>query len=207
MSGARRRARRAAPPAATSKPLRVLYVEHTAADVELVRHALERAALEVAMDVAQTLDEFTQLFRSRNYDLVLADYRLPGWTGMEALDWLMQQGSDVPFIMVSGSLGDEAAVECLKRGASDYVLKDHLARLPVVVRRALSEHAAREARARAEEALRASEAQFRQLTEAAPEAKAGNVLTGETYDPSTFAVSMALTYCAWCGAPLGRPKG
>jgi PAS domain S-box-containing protein len=148
-------------------------VEHTAADVELAQHELERAALEVAMDVAQTLDEFTQLFRSRNYDLVLADYRLPGWTGIEALDWLIQQGRDVPFIIVSGSLGEEGAVECLKRGASDYVLKDHLARLPVVVRRALSEHGAREARARAEEALRASEARFRQLTEAAPDAIVG----------------------------------
>ena len=77
--------------------------------------------------------------RSHRPDVVLADYNLPQWQGMEALDVLRREGLDIPLILVSGALGDVTAVECIKRGATDYVLKDGLARLPEAIRRALQE--------------------------------------------------------------------
>jgi PAS domain S-box-containing protein len=89
---------------------------------------------------------------------VLADYRLPGWTGMDAFSVMRQAGHDVPFILVTGFLGEEVAVECIKQGVTDYVLKEHLARLPLVAARALEERALRDARNFMVQALRQSEA-------------------------------------------------
>src|SRR5207245_11666873 len=72
-------------------------------------------------------------------DIVLADYNLSGWTGMDALAFLREKGKDIPFILVTGALGEEMAVECVKKGVSDYIRKDRLARLPVAICRALEE--------------------------------------------------------------------
>jgi signal transduction histidine kinase len=132
--------------ATADRTLRVLFVEHSAADVELCVHELRRAGLEVEVDVAPTREEYESLLASgKAYDVVLSDYRLPGWTGMDALDLLRAVDRELPFVLVTGSLGDEGAVECIKRGADDYVLKENLARLPVSVRRALTEQRLREA--------------------------------------------------------------
>jgi diguanylate cyclase (GGDEF)-like protein/PAS domain S-box-containing protein len=133
--------------------------------VELCLRELENSGFVATADVVQTPEEFSERMRSERYDLVLADYRLPNWTGMDALKFLKQQEKDVPFILVTGTLGEEAAVDCIKEGAADYVLKDHLARLPVAVRRALAEKTLHEERARALEALRESEMRFRTLAE------------------------------------------
>lgn len=143
--------------------LRVLYVEHDPDDVELGRRELERGGYQIRADVVATPQDFTERLRSQRYDLILADYRLPGWTGLEALDLLREEGLDVPFILMSGTLGEEMAAECIKRGASDYVLKDRMARLPVAVRRVLEEKAMREERARVQEELQVREANFRLL--------------------------------------------
>src|SRR5207302_1372442 len=89
---------------------------------------------------------------------------------MDALKLLRRLGQDIPFVLVTGTLGEEAAVECIKEGVSDYVLKERLARLPVAVRRALEEKALREDRARAAQALRESEARYRILAETANDA-------------------------------------
>jgi DNA-binding NarL/FixJ family response regulator len=86
-------------------------------------------------------------------DVVIADYNLPQWKGMEALEVLRRAGLDIPLILVSGALGDVTAVECIKRGATDYVLKDGLARLPEAVRRALQERHLLRLRRQAEEDL------------------------------------------------------
>ena len=132
--------------ATADRTLRVLFVEHSDADVELCVHELQRAGLEVELDVAPTRAAYEALLASgKVYDVVLSDYRLPGWTGMDALDLLRAVDRELPFILVTGSLGDEGAVECIKRGASDYVLKENLARLPVSVRRALTEQRLRDA--------------------------------------------------------------
>jgi signal transduction histidine kinase len=91
------------------------------------------------MVVVQTEEEFERQLRLHSPDVVIANYNLPQWKGMEALEVLKRAGLDIPLILVSGALGDVTAVECIKRGATDYALKDGLARLPEAIRRALQE--------------------------------------------------------------------
>ncbi len=140
-----------------SKPLHVLVIEHTMADAELNLHELQRAGFLCRPHIVGTHAEFLDHLKRFQYDIVLADYRLPGWTGMEALSVLRKSGREIPFILVTGTLGEETAVECIRQGATDYVLKDHLARLPLVVSRALEEKTLRDARSFMVEALRQSE--------------------------------------------------
>lgn len=133
--------------------LRALLIEDDPSDVELVLHALQNGGFEAARDIVQTAKEFTACLRQNNYDVVLADFRLPGWNGMEAVEILRRENLDIPLIIVSGALGELKAVECIKRGAADYVLKDHLARLPECVRRALREKKLRDETRQAQQEL------------------------------------------------------
>lgn len=149
-------------------PLRVLIYEDNPADVELALWTLNSAGFEITSDVATTQEAALARARERAYDLILADYRVPGGTGMDLFRALREAGIAAPFILVTGSLGDEAAVECLKEGVADYVLKDRLVRLPVAVRRALAERRLQQARIEAEEMLRASANSYRSLVESAP---------------------------------------
>jgi signal transduction histidine kinase len=133
--------------------LRVLLVEDSPADVELELLTLRKDGFEVSGDVAQTAEEFASRIRTTKYDLILADYNLPQWKGTEALDILRRENLDVPLILVTGYLGEEKAVDYIKQGATDCVLKDHLARLPASVRRAQEEKRLRDQRRQAEEEL------------------------------------------------------
>jgi len=135
-------------------PLRVLFVEDSREDMEVTVRQLEKAGLRVSKDVVESQREFEEKLAANSYDIVIADYRLPEWRGLDAVDILKTQGKDIPVIIVTGSLGDELAAECIRRGASDYVLKDRLARLPAAVQRALEERSLRAERQRTEEALR-----------------------------------------------------
>ena len=146
-----------------SKPLRVLILEHVLPEAELCVRELEHAGLECSADIVATREEFISRLHSHEYDLILADYRLPNWTGLEARDCLRQLRKELPFILVTGTLGEEAAVECIKQGVTDYVLKDHLARLPVAVSRALEEKFLRDTQSVTLDALRQSESGFRYL--------------------------------------------
>jgi PAS domain S-box-containing protein len=139
-------------------PLHVLLIENSMADAELNLHELERAGFICQPKIIVTPAEFLDQVGRFPFDIVLADYRLPGWTGMDAFSAMRQAGRDVPFILVTGILGEEVAVECIKQGVTDYVLKEHLARLPLVVARALEERALRDARSLMMQALRESEA-------------------------------------------------
>ena len=122
-------------PAPEAGELRVLHVEDNEVDAELVAQALRKGGFSASVVVVQSEDEFERELRLHRPDVVLADYNLPQWTGMGALDVLRRAGLDIPLILVSGALGDVTAVECIKRGATDYVLKDGLARLPEAKRR------------------------------------------------------------------------
>ena len=143
--------------------LRVLLVEDEAADVELILRALRQAGFDPNPDVAQTAEEFSDFVRRTSYDVILADYKLPTWNGMESIAILRREALDLPVIVVSGSLGELTAVECIKQGAADYVLKDHLARLPESVRRALREKRLREEHQRAQEELARSNQDLEQF--------------------------------------------
>ncbi|MGB9199651.1 MAG: response regulator [Terriglobales bacterium] len=105
---------------------------------------MEQAGFDVECATIEGREEFIEEIRRAAYDVVLADYNLPFWNGLETLGLLREEGLDVPVIVVSGYLGELRAVECIKQGAADYVLKDHLVRLPISVRRALLERRLRE---------------------------------------------------------------
>ena len=133
--------------------LRVLHVEDNELDAELVAQALRKGGFSFSVVVVQTETGFERQLRLQSPDVVIADYDLPQWKGMEALDVLRREGLEIPLILVSGALGDVTAVECIKRGATDYVLKDGLARLPEAVRRALQEKRMLRLRRQAEQDL------------------------------------------------------
>ncbi len=151
------------PPAPHKDELRVLLVEDSIADVELILHALGNGGFTVESQVVQSAEEFSKEIHKNNFDIVLADYRLPGWNGMETVEMLRQEGLDVPVVLVSGALGELKAVECIKQGAADYVLKDHLPRLPDVTRRAIKERQLREENRRTQEELARSNRDLEQF--------------------------------------------
>jgi diguanylate cyclase (GGDEF)-like protein len=121
------------------RSLRILIIEDVEADVELTLLALESSGLYFTYDITATAIECQKLLQNKIYDVVLSDYRLPSFNGLQAFSFLKQSGQDIPFILITGSLGEEAAVECIKAGMTDYVLKDRLFRLPSVLQRALQE--------------------------------------------------------------------
>src|SRR5580658_7581925 len=143
--------------------LRVLLVEDELADAELILRALRQSGFEATEDIAQTEERFTSLVRKNSYDVILADYKLPNWNGMESVELLRREGLDIPVILVSGALGELTAVECIKQGAADYVLKDHLARLPESVRRAVRERGLRQENQQAQEELARSNRDLEQF--------------------------------------------
>lgn len=145
-------------------PIRVLIVEDSVDDAELEIWQLRRAGYEPTWQRVETAQEFLDAL-DEPYDLILADYRLPAFTGLDALGLLRAQGRTIPFILISGALGEEYAVECIKQGASDYLLKGRLARLGPAVERALQESAVLRAKAEVEEALRQSEAHYRAIVD------------------------------------------
>ncbi len=152
----------------TSHPLRVLIVEDSADDAELMVLRLEEEGFRPDWRRVQTEVEYLAALATAP-DLILADWSLPQFSGMAALRLMRERELDIPFIIVSGSIGEEAAVDAMRHGAYDYVLKDRPARLGPAVRRALADREAREERRRAQEALRASEARYRVMVEATTE--------------------------------------
>jgi PAS domain S-box-containing protein len=124
--------------------LRVLLAEDVAADAELCIDALKNAGFSVCAVVCSDEEEFERLVGATDYDVILADYNLIGWTGIQAVEIVQRLGKTIPVIVVTGLLGDEKAVDCLHQGAADYILKGQLGRLPSAVRRAISESMLRE---------------------------------------------------------------
>ena len=143
--------------------MRVLVVEDDPADVELLVRALRTGGCEPDVDTVQTAEDFAERIRKNRYDVILADYGLPGWNGMDTVEVLRREGLDIPVVLVSGSLGELKAVECIKQGAADYVLKDHLPRLPEVVRRAIADKNLREEHRHSQEELARSNRDLEQF--------------------------------------------
>ena len=145
----------------------VLLVEDNPDDAALCLRILKKSAVALECEVVKTRSEFVSRVSAMQYDIVLCDYNVSGWTALEALDHLQALRYETSFILVTGSLGDETAVECMRKGIADYILKDRLHRLPLAITRCLEMKAAREAR---ERAMRESEEKCRLLLGTIPAA-------------------------------------
>jgi two-component sensor histidine kinase len=137
----------------SSRMLRILLLEDSALDAELVTEALASADLTITIERVDSAADFTRAVQAERWDIILADYRLPAFDGLSALEIVQDRTPDTPFVFVSGALGEEVAIEALKRGATDYVLKERLDRLPGTVLRALAEAGERQEKLHAQEAL------------------------------------------------------
>ncbi|MGH9848638.1 MAG: sigma 54-interacting transcriptional regulator [Blastocatellia bacterium] len=136
------------------KELRILILEDVAAHAELMERELRKAEMVFSARRVATKEAFLEELQHSGPDLILADYALPSFDGIAALSITQEQCPAVPFIFVSGAIGEELAIECLKQGATDYVLKQRLTALAPAARRALREAEERAARRQAEDALR-----------------------------------------------------
>ncbi len=145
-------------------PLRVLIIEDSDRDVALEVRALEAAGYQVTYTVADTAAEMKAALVKQAFDIVLSDHDLPQFDAPGALAVLKQSGLDIPFIIVSGAIGEETAVALMKAGAHDYVMKDRLSRLASAVEHALKDAENQRGRKQAEEALRKSEEQLQKLS-------------------------------------------
>jgi PAS domain S-box-containing protein len=132
------------------KTLRILYLEDTDYDVDLVREYLDEDEIVYDLIHVKTKEDFITALKGEELDIILADFSLPSFDGLEALDITQQLISDIPFIIISGVMGEELAIEALKSGATDYVLKQRLSRLVPSISRALLEANERTTRLRAE---------------------------------------------------------
>jgi len=145
-------------PSNTSQPpgsaLRILHLEDNPQDAELVKVMLESQGIKCALVRVQTREAFEAALEREQFDVVISDFTLPSFDGLSALTLARQKKSEVPFLFVSGSIGEESAVESLRRGATDYILKDRLSRLPASVQRAVQEARARAERRHAHETIR-----------------------------------------------------
>jgi two-component system, NarL family, sensor histidine kinase UhpB len=147
------------------QPIRILLVEDSEDDAELLLIELRRGGYAPVARRVASAEEMKIALEQESYDLVISDYVMPGFGGLEALSLFRERAQPVPFIVVSGHIGEEIAVAAMKAGADDYLMKDRLARLVPAIKRALQEAEIRRAHQRANEALRDSEERFRQLAE------------------------------------------
>jgi diguanylate cyclase (GGDEF)-like protein/PAS domain S-box-containing protein len=144
-----------------NEAIKVLLVEDTVEDAELLIREMRKGGLEIVALRVDTREALEQALEQLRPDVILCDYSLPGFGGMTALLTVKQHRPDTPFIFVSGTIGEERAIEALKQGATDYVLKDNRARLVPAIRRSLTEANERLARRRAESEREESEQRFR----------------------------------------------
>src|SRR5215813_6041001 len=149
--------------------LRILHLEDDPADAALVSDVLEAGGIACRITRVETGPDFTAALDTAAFDLILADFSLPSFDGLSALDIARERAPDLPFIFVSGTLGEEVAIDALKIGATDYVLKERLSRIVNSVQRALREARERTERERLYADLRESEQKYRTLFESIDE--------------------------------------
>jgi PAS domain S-box-containing protein/diguanylate cyclase (GGDEF)-like protein len=148
-----------------STALQVLIVEDSPGDFELEVHTLEVAGLSVHAHQVTTREEFQSHLQRAKYDVILANHELREWRGIPAHEVLRSEGNETPLILMGTALGEEKAVQCVKEGATNFILKTHLGLLPGAVRKAISEKTIKDTRAHADSSLRESESRFRALAD------------------------------------------
>jgi len=201
-----------------SNDLKLLLLEDNLLDAELEIAALEEAGYRCHWDRVETRQEFLNRLEAQHYDLILADFNLPTFDGLTALKLALERHVDAPFIIISGAMGEETAIEALKAGATDYVLKGRLSRLIPVVHRALREKEEKRQREQAEQGLGESEKRYRTLFEmagdaifilAAEEKESGKILSANqaAADLYGYTVSELLAMSIEDLDPLKTAKG
>src|ERR1700733_5609102 len=134
--------------------VRILFVGEKESDVELCLHELKRMDFAVSSEWVRGAAEFRERLHTQSYDVIVCDYSLPGWTGMEVLELLQQSDQDIPFILAAGNLDEDMTGVFMQKGAFDCVDKNRLNRLPLAVALAVEEKSRREERNHAEKELR-----------------------------------------------------
>lgn len=152
-------------PPPPSHPLHVLHLEDSPIDHELVRLALAKSGEDCELVRVETLEEFQRLTQTLSFDVILADYRLPGFTALDAWHTLPTHGRRPPFILLSGAIGEPAAVSAIKMGVSDYLSKDDLGKLPLLIRRSIEISKIQQAKAAADIELALSEKRLADFAE------------------------------------------
>lgn len=146
-----------------NKKLKILCLDDVFEDAEIIREHLDAEGLNLSFDYVSDENDYTEKLKSERYDLILSDYNLPGFSGIAALMIAKKTCPDTPFICISGTIGEDLAVELMHIGASDYILKDKLNKLNISIQRSLKEAYERKSRLEAEALLKESEARFRDI--------------------------------------------
>lgn len=146
-------------------PLRILHLEDDPCDREMVRRLMMKEGMACDFTYASSQGEFQRALENAKFDAIFADFTLPGYDGMAALALGRAKCPEVPYLFVSGTIGEKRAIESMKSGATDYVFKDHLEQLIPALRRALREAEERARRKQAEESLRLAEEKYRSIVE------------------------------------------
>lgn len=199
---------RAAIPVSPDRRLRVLHLEDSALDHELVVAYLRHAGLTPSLRRVDTEADFRRALAQDDWDLVLSDFKLPGFTGLQALQILKDSGRQLPFVLVSGEIGEDMAVAAMRNGASDYLLKNNLARLAPAVEHAIAANRERLGRQRADRDLASSRerlAEWAQHLQTSIEAERA-AIAREIHDDVGASLTALKFDLAWIGRHVESPE-
>jgi PAS domain S-box-containing protein len=150
---------------ATHAHIRILHLEDNADDAEAFARFMENAEPPYQIVHVSARDAYEEALRTQDFDIVISNYEIPGFDGIQALQCVQEMKPDTPFILLSGKAGEEIAVDCVKAGASDYILKERMQRMPIAIYRALRDAEHEKRRRQTEMALALSEERFRRIAE------------------------------------------